>query len=363
MKTSTPKLSISVAECARRTGLTARALRIYERAGLIRPARSAHGWRVYGHEDLVRLNAIVALKALGLSLTQIRKALSSPSPLALREVLQMQREVWRKRRVAADEGAALVRMALASLDGHEQLSLDDLCHLARRMDMQNLQAMRREAINELIGAEEERIWMTWWAKRPPGHVEALQRYSAAQMTVMEDLAKQLAKGTDAAAEEVQALLRQWVGNLTCYQARGMMLDMMRWNTPLTRKWLTVGERVMERRMAATDHASHPHIWRFLRAAFKASPMGNRQAALLDEARAFAAAGMAPTTAEAISLAARFRHLCHEFELGDPVVYARWTCGMGMALETGERVDLEPASRAAWDFLADACEAGQPRGTA
>jgi DNA-binding transcriptional MerR regulator len=36
---------MTAAECARRTGLTIRALRIYERRGLIRPARSAKGSR------------------------------------------------------------------------------------------------------------------------------------------------------------------------------------------------------------------------------------------------------------------------------------------------------------------------------
>jgi MerR family regulatory protein len=46
------------AECARRTGLTVRALRLYERLGLIKPARSTSGWRLYGRRELVRLNAI-----------------------------------------------------------------------------------------------------------------------------------------------------------------------------------------------------------------------------------------------------------------------------------------------------------------
>lgn len=87
----------------------------------------------------------MALKGLGLSFARIRAALSSPSPLALREVLHMQLDVWRKHRIAADEGASLVQMALANLDGHELLSIDDLCQLTRGLEMHNLQAIRREA--------------------------------------------------------------------------------------------------------------------------------------------------------------------------------------------------------------------------
>ena len=54
-------VSLSAAECARRTGLTVRALRVYERHGLIEPARSGKGWRCYGPKELQRLNVIVTL--------------------------------------------------------------------------------------------------------------------------------------------------------------------------------------------------------------------------------------------------------------------------------------------------------------
>ena len=62
---------LSAAECARRTGLTVRALRIYERQGLIKPARSGKGWRLYGPSELQRLNIIVTLKAFGMTLAPI----------------------------------------------------------------------------------------------------------------------------------------------------------------------------------------------------------------------------------------------------------------------------------------------------
>jgi DNA-binding transcriptional MerR regulator len=47
---------LTAAECASRTGLTVRALRVYEDCGLITPRRSASGWRYYGAAELVRLN-------------------------------------------------------------------------------------------------------------------------------------------------------------------------------------------------------------------------------------------------------------------------------------------------------------------
>src|SRR3954466_14482814 len=100
-KRSPPATGLTAAECARRTGLTVRALRVYERHKLIKPLRSANGWRVYGPDELLRLNSIVALKALGLTLAQIRKAFTAAPP-ALAEVLDMQMKTLVARRIASD---------------------------------------------------------------------------------------------------------------------------------------------------------------------------------------------------------------------------------------------------------------------
>src|SRR5579859_7181663 len=86
-----PKKSVlmGAAECARRTGLTVRALRIYERHGLIEPRRTSKGWRCYGPRELQRLNVIVTLKAFGMTLTQIHTLLKTKSP-PLARVFQIQ---------------------------------------------------------------------------------------------------------------------------------------------------------------------------------------------------------------------------------------------------------------------------------
>ena len=61
---------------------------MYERHGLIMPARSPQGWRLYGPRELARLNTIAFLKGLGLSLAQIRQALTG-SALSLERGLQL----------------------------------------------------------------------------------------------------------------------------------------------------------------------------------------------------------------------------------------------------------------------------------
>lgn len=77
MRSSAPYLSPS--EAARRLGVSAKALRLYEQRGLIAPARTDAGWRAYGPEQMARAAEIVALRALGLSLGQVARALDGDS--------------------------------------------------------------------------------------------------------------------------------------------------------------------------------------------------------------------------------------------------------------------------------------------
>ena len=60
---------------AQRLGVSAKALRLYEQRGLITPSRTAAGWRAYGPDEMARAAEIVALRALGLSLSQVARVL------------------------------------------------------------------------------------------------------------------------------------------------------------------------------------------------------------------------------------------------------------------------------------------------
>ncbi|WJR78123.1 MerR family transcriptional regulator [Bradyrhizobium sp. NP1] len=65
------------AEAARQLGVSAKALRLYEQRGLIRPARSPAGWRAYGPSEMARAAEIVELRGLGLSLGEVVRVLES----------------------------------------------------------------------------------------------------------------------------------------------------------------------------------------------------------------------------------------------------------------------------------------------
>jgi DNA-binding transcriptional MerR regulator len=67
----------SIGEFARLGGVSVRTLRHYDEIGLLRPARVDQdtGYRGYTADQLGQLNRVMALKELGLSLTQARRLL------------------------------------------------------------------------------------------------------------------------------------------------------------------------------------------------------------------------------------------------------------------------------------------------
>ncbi|WP_420211612.1 MerR family transcriptional regulator [Burkholderia aenigmatica] len=66
---------LSASEAATRLGVSVKALRLYERHGLLTPGRTEAGYRAYGPDDLARAAEIAALRALGLSLAQVASVL------------------------------------------------------------------------------------------------------------------------------------------------------------------------------------------------------------------------------------------------------------------------------------------------
>jgi len=134
MNEATPEW-LTAAQCASRTGLTVRALRVYENYGLIAPGRSAAGWRRYGAQELLKLNEIGLLKVLGLTLNQIRDLTRRPSPPSLRQLLELQLVTWTQRRAEAERGQAVAASALQQLQTGRALSVEELCSLIRIFDM------------------------------------------------------------------------------------------------------------------------------------------------------------------------------------------------------------------------------------
>ena len=119
---------------AERLGVSAKALRVYERSGLVQPLRNDKGWRAYGPVQQARLHQILVLKRLGLSLKRI-DALLAGEMQSLDAVLALQQQVLEARRLETDRALALLSAARSKLARNGALSPDDLTQLTRETAM------------------------------------------------------------------------------------------------------------------------------------------------------------------------------------------------------------------------------------
>jgi DNA-binding transcriptional MerR regulator len=126
-------MQLSPTEVARRFGVSIKALRLYERRGLLKPLRSKAGWRTYGPEQIARLHQILALKNLGLPLASIGRVLASSDRLDA--VLAMQDQALVRESLRITKALALVRAARGKLKSGQALSIDDLANLAKETSM------------------------------------------------------------------------------------------------------------------------------------------------------------------------------------------------------------------------------------
>ena len=95
--------SWKVGELARATGLTIRALHHYDEIGLLVPARTESGHRVYGAADVERLYRVLALRGVGMALDDIAAALAEDGVSLIetvrRHVAVVEHEIDQRRRL------------------------------------------------------------------------------------------------------------------------------------------------------------------------------------------------------------------------------------------------------------------------
>ncbi len=125
---------LSPAEAARRLGVSAKALRLYEQRGLVAPLRSAADWRTYGPAQIARLHQVLALKRLGLPLSRIAELLSGRLA-SLDALLELQEQTLVRESGRVDHALSLVRAARAKLAKGDALSIDDLATLTTETTM------------------------------------------------------------------------------------------------------------------------------------------------------------------------------------------------------------------------------------
>ncbi|MBB3915392.1 MerR family transcriptional regulator [Rhizobium fabae] len=132
-------LWLTAAECAERIGLTVKALRLYEKRGLINPRRTGKTWRLYGVEDITRLNEILALKRLGLSLARITELLAGQAT-DLDRTLVMQQTQLLSLRSRVEDSLSRINALRQRIAAGEPISINELVSIAKETSMNDQSA-------------------------------------------------------------------------------------------------------------------------------------------------------------------------------------------------------------------------------
>ena len=127
----------TVKDLSRITGLTPRTLRYYDAISLLCPRRDRENdYRLYGPEEVGRLQQILLYRNMGLPLEEIKKLLDAPGfdrEAALREHLQRLRE----RRREVDALIRTVQSTLSEIEGGTTMT-----------DEKKFEGMKRQIIEE-----------------------------------------------------------------------------------------------------------------------------------------------------------------------------------------------------------------------
>ena len=126
---------VRVGEVAERLGVSPRTIKYYEELGLVEPeARSSGGFRLYGEDDVLRLERILRMKGIGYSLAAIRELLS------VRDAAQ-----------EADK-ATVLRTAAENLKDREREVAARIQQV--REDLKRAETLREELLRDIALCEE-----------------------------------------------------------------------------------------------------------------------------------------------------------------------------------------------------------------
>ncbi|MEF9884279.1 MerR family transcriptional regulator [Streptomyces sp. P9-A4] len=193
----------SIQEIAKKAGTTSRTLRHYGERGLLEPSRiGANGYRYYDQAALVRLQRILLLRELGLSLPAIAEVLEGQrdTSAALRThlaLLEQERERLGRR-------IASVRTTLHKTENGEELMADEV------FDGFDHTAYEEE-VTERWGRDAYAKGDRWWRSLDAARKKA---FMDEQAGIARDFGRALKDGLPAGGDEVQAIARRQVAWLS-----------------------------------------------------------------------------------------------------------------------------------------------------
>lgn len=151
-------MKYTIKKVADLAGITVRTLQYYDKFGLLNPTiNSSNKYRLYGEEDVMRLQQILFFRELEFSLKQIKKMMNSPA-FDSHKVLVEQRELLRIKRERLDEILNTIDSVIDSKRRGEDMSDDQLLGSFSKQQIEEFknEARRRWGDTDLWRQSQER---------------------------------------------------------------------------------------------------------------------------------------------------------------------------------------------------------------
>ncbi|KOG30190.1 MULTISPECIES: MerR family transcriptional regulator [Streptomyces] len=193
----------SIQEVAKKAGTTSRTLRHYGERGLLEPSRiGANGYRYYDQAALVRLQRILLLRELGLSLPAIAEVLEGQrdTSAALRTHLAL----LEQERERIGRQIASVRTTLHKTEKGEELMADEVFDGFDH-------TVHEKEVTERWGREAYEKGDRWWRSLDAGRKKA---FMDEQAGIARDFGQAARDGLAAGSDEVQDIARRQVAWLS-----------------------------------------------------------------------------------------------------------------------------------------------------
>jgi DNA-binding transcriptional MerR regulator len=191
-----------VGELAWRTGMSVRALRYYDDIGLISPSRrTGGGHRLYTAGDVVRLQKVRSLSALGITLREIGEHLDG-SGVPLERVVRLHLSRLRRRIELQRRLCDRLEKVAARLGSGEEVSSEEFTETV-------MEVIEMSERSEKYYTPEQREYLV--ERRCKVGEERIREAEAEWAELMEKVRAEMEAGTDASDERVKVLAACWMG--------------------------------------------------------------------------------------------------------------------------------------------------------
>jgi DNA-binding transcriptional MerR regulator len=208
--------ALTVKQLAAISGVTVRTLHYYDEVGLLKPAAvGANGYRLYGRNELLRLQRILFHRELGVPLSEIAELLDLETQDQV-SVLRQHREKLVAERERYRILIETIERTIAHLKGEAPMANADLYKGFSAEKQAGYEAWLTERYGEPMRASVETATKAYARLSPAEQKAFMESHGLALHEIEQALAGALRKGVDPASPAVDELIarhRAWVASM------------------------------------------------------------------------------------------------------------------------------------------------------